>query len=285
MVLEPSFRTIWEFGDGVAIVVGEGRQGIVDQHGKVQWFPNVEFLHTRYSEGLVLAKKDGEIGFLDKAGNFRFKIERFAEVFPFSEGMTAIPFGNALRYVNKDGKVVVTKNFDSAAPFHQGIARVESCGKTGAIDTTGNVIVPFRDWHVSDASDGLIGVKDANQNRWTYFDSSGSPVLDVRFDYVGRFSEGLAPVKASNKWGFIDKSGLIVVKPQYEEVHAFQEGMAAVVHNDKIGFIDSKGEMKIKPKYDNLPVNIRFYGCLSWVSLGGTEMYIDRFGEPVWISE
>lgn len=45
---------------------------------------------------------------------------------------------------------------------------------------------------------------------------------------MGRYSEGLAGVREGDKWGFIDVSGMGVIKPRFEGVGEFSEGLAPV---------------------------------------------------------
>lgn len=58
-------------------------------------------------------------------------------------------------------------------------------------------------------------------------------VLDTlagrKVEWVGRFSEGLAPVKAGNLIGYINLQGQIVIEPRFVEAGPFSEGLAVVV--------------------------------------------------------
>lgn len=76
-----------------------------------------------------------------------------------------------------------------------------------------------------------------------------------KVEWVGRFSEGLAPVKAGNLIGYINTEGKMVVAPRFIEAEAFSNGLAQVVeatqqnaaayHSKatyRINFIDSSGK-------------------------------------------
>jgi len=46
-----------------------------------------------------------------------------------------------------------------------------------------------------------------------------------RFSAIGRFSEGLAPVKGKIQWGYINKEYDIVIPLMYERAFSFKEGL------------------------------------------------------------
>jgi len=64
--------------------------------------------------------------------------------------------------------------------------------------------------------------------KWGFRNPSGTFVIAPQFDWVSRFSEGLAAVMVGNKYGFIDETGRIVIKTRYTEAGDFSEGLVRV---------------------------------------------------------
>jgi hypothetical protein len=60
---------------------------------------------------------------------------------------------------------------------------------------------------VDEKSGALIGGK------WGFIDKTGVFLIEPKYDYAGKFSEGLAGVEIRGKWGYIDKTGKYVWKP------------------------------------------------------------------------
>ena len=61
----------------------------------------------------------------------------------------------------------------------------------------------------------------------------------------------LFPIQQNNKWGFIDNTGKVVIEPQFEFVDKFSDGLALVnVGNRKMGYIDSSGQFVINPQFN-----------------------------------
>ncbi len=70
----------------------------------------------------------------------------------------------------------------------------------------------------------------------------GCAASGPRYQEVGSFNEGLAPVQAANgRWGFINESQRLVIPARFEEVRDFENGRAAAKANGRWGFIDTRG--------------------------------------------
>ncbi|OAQ39869.1 hypothetical protein A5893_09885 [Pedobacter psychrophilus] len=110
-----------------------------------------------------------------------------------------------------------------------------------------------------------------------FINDKGQIVIDLTFDGVSSFSEGLARIFVDDKVGFIDKQGNIQVEPKFDTVSGFSEGMAYATIGDKYGYIDKSGNFIIEPM---------FYRC--WAFENGyalvmqevvsTGCFIDNFG-------
>jgi hypothetical protein len=106
---------------------------------------------------------------------------------------------------------------------------------------------------------------------WGYIDNTGKVVVELRYNSLRDFSEGLAAaaVKADKpiirfgrsedlRWGFVDMNGRVVVPFKYFDVGDFSEGFAAVNEGEprghcgvisKFGYIDATGAIVIKPQF------------------------------------
>lgn len=97
-----------------------------------------------------------------------------------------------------------------------------------------------------------IHKKQAGESgKWGFRDATGKLVIPYKYDGVGYFSEGLAPVRIkgvksqngnlSNLWGYINTNGKFIIKPKYSDARPFFDGLAWVEGSNGKIFIDKKG--------------------------------------------
>ena len=79
-------------------------------------------------------------------------------------------------------------------------------------------------------------------DKWGFKDATGKTVVEAKYNEVGAFSSGLAPVnlgakmahymnssmKTGGKWGYVDMRGKLVVPITLDYAHEFSDGLAQV---------------------------------------------------------
>lgn len=330
-----------KFSDGLALIgmfssdPYGGLRGFIDATGKIVIEPKFRTVES-FSEGLARVEIDGKVGYIDKQG--RLAIEpRFEQDSgrSFSEGLAAAKifveervgvarkFKYLTGYISKEGSFAIQPRplLSYAGPFKEGMACFSDSistvyGKYGYMDKAGEVVVPSQFPRAFDFSEGLAMVmveseKDSNVRKVGYIDKSGNFVIKPNFDDTlivtvgpasisevftydifgteGTFSEGLASVKIKGKYGFIDRSGQVVIPPQFVHAGMFKEGLAPVaIKNGRrrvYGFIDHSGKYAIKPQFDLVR---EFNNGLAAVTSMGPDReldkygYIDKTGKYVW---
>ena len=118
---------------------------------------------------------------LDEFGDFRVNSDVDVLVTPYGKEF-AVPDGFKIRgyadgvltlerdgnygFFRTDGSWLADPVYKYASAFHGGIGVLEDAeGRYGAVDTEGNVLIPFRYDYVSNDSDGLIAIHSA-KNGW-----------------------------------------------------------------------------------------------------------------------
>lgn len=98
--------------------------------------------------------------------------------------------------------------------------------------------------------------KFSEAGKYGFRDEVGNVVVPAKYDKIGDFSEGLAPVmlikedkmlgvvlSTNQKWGYIDKTGVEVIPLKYNRAGSFSGGFARVDDD----FIDKTGTEIFKP--------------------------------------
>jgi len=213
-------------------------------------------------------------------------------LFPFCGGAARAAMWG---YINSTGKVVIPPTFKGAAPFSEGLGRVQfASGKYGFLDAAGRPVVPARFDDAGDFHDGLARVTVRGKSG--FIDRGGAYAIQPTIGEGPRalpwavtdFSDGLAQIlELSGRQGFIDRSGALALgQPiQYDGNQGwifegrFSEGLAAVQFGQRgFGYIDKTGNVVIPPKF-KLAAN--FSEGVAPVQMDGKYGYIDRTGRVV----
>jgi len=187
--------------------------------------------------------------------------------------------------------MIIQPIYDYIGDFREGLAVISIEGRSGFINTKGDVVIPLSFNGASDFHEGMAVVEV--DGKWGFIDTSGKVVIQPSYNCALDFSEGLAPVQLSDgKWEFINKKGNIVVQPKYERAASFSEGLAFIELNGKKGFIDTKGRMvlTIPASYEKLDYTISYFFNNSLLAVYSNPFptvsvlvgYIDKNGTQYW---
>jgi hypothetical protein len=141
-----------EFREGLSIcTLTNGLSGYIDHAGR--WIIKPTFSGAgHFSEGLAPARPGGKRtkwGYIDKAGEWAIR-PQFLQAGPFSEGLAPVrvftfsfpPF--KWGFIDKQGRLVIPPTYDGVAGFCDGSAFVEKEWRVGAIDRTGQIVIPLQ---------------------------------------------------------------------------------------------------------------------------------------------
>jgi hypothetical protein len=175
-----------------------------------------------------------------------------------------------------------------AQPQSQLIA-VEKDGKTGFIDQTGKVVIPFQFDQANSFYEGLALV--TLKGRKLFIDPTGRVLFEAKYDVVRNFSEGLCAVNIGEKrianiglisepgkWGYLDKTGKLAIPMKFTHAENFSEGLAAIKDGDKGAFIDHDAKTVFEVPLD---VTLGFQEGIVGVLNRGTLSYFDRSGKQI----
>jgi hypothetical protein len=123
--------------------------------------------------------------------------------------------------------------------------------------------------------EGLAKIR-ATEGKFGFIDTRGKVVIEPQFDRAHHFRNGLTAAQKNRKWGYIDSNGNTIIPFIYEYAHPFFEGVAAVRLGYLYGYIDEAGNWAIEPRFSRAR---RFINGLAVVQIDGKHGYIDRTGK------
>ena len=232
----------------------------------------------------------GKWGYIDTAGNL-LAAKLFDDIGKPDNGLIPVKSGDGQGYMDKVGNLLAGKLFDDVDQFHGGLAAVKAGDKWGFMNRAGRIVVeprfarvePFSDRHAAfdvkpaPPPEGLVHYDFATDTGlWGFIDTTGLVTSEPRFERVGPYTEGLAPVSLNGKWGFIDGAGSFVIPPRFDVARPFSEGKAAVEIGKKWGYVLKTGKFLVEPIFEDAQ---DFAGGLAIVGQHGKTGCLDAHGK------
>lgn len=223
------------FSEGLAGVSegGRGRFGFIDPKGAWVIQPQFHYIRQAFSSGIAVVSTDGSNSvIIDRTGAWLGSGPTF-ELGRFSDGLAPIGSrGKKYGYVDRTGSEVIPRRFDSAGPFHAGLAAVREGARWSVIGRDGKPAWPIPDGagfgdneSPRKFADGVLAF--ALKGRWGFLDATGAVATPARFTRVADFSDGLAFAEADDGVGYIDRQGAFAFRlPKGSDGEAFHGGHA-----------------------------------------------------------
>jgi tetratricopeptide (TPR) repeat protein len=90
-----------------------------------------------------------------------------------------------------------------------------------------------------------------SENGYCGYNNRDLTAISARFDWAGKFHQGLALVLKDGKFGFINAAGEFIIPPRFEAAGSFSEGVAPALDSvsHKWGYINTSGQFVIAPRF------------------------------------
>ncbi|EMJ66208.1 WG repeat-containing protein [Leptospira sp. P2653] len=196
--------------------------GYIDQVGEWKIKPQFDGLMNFYDEwAFAKSKKEKKWGRIDKTGAW-IEDPTYQELGSFSDGLIWLKKNNnQYVFMDKAWKLKFT---------------LDGCSELSSLSF----------------SEKLLGFK--KKGKWGFIDINGTVALEPKWNFVGQFKKGLAPVFEASVWRYIDTTGQIKLSEPLEEACEFNDSGYASAKKGRWGVIDTLGNWTIKPQYQTMLV-------------------------------
>lgn len=247
------YETLLPFNSKFFPVKNHNFWGAVDRYGK-QSLTCVYDSITGFNYDLVSVKFKGLYGILDYDERWK--------VYPQKNPLTLIDNDH---YIEKQDSILFLKKFGGEIVYftQNNLTFLDGIFEETAADGTvrhvtlsgisSTVISPPKvegTEEVFEETEGMRGIR--RDGRYGFVDSRGRLRIANRYEGIGTFREGLAPVMILGKWGFVDKEDKIAINPNFEQVTGFDNGLAIVRRAGKTGVINKQGQFILPLRYDSI---------------------------------
>lgn len=250
---ERTYTTMLPYNGRVFPVKNRGFWGAIDRYGK-------EVLGCVYDSLISFNYDDAYVKFKGLYGIMGY--DEHWKIFPQRNRLTLI---DSEHYIEKQDTILFLKKFNgeivyftyNKLKFVNGV--FEETVEDGSVRqvtlsgiSTTVVASPKVDntEAVFEESEGYRGIRRNGQ--YGFIDARGRLRIANRYENIGRFHEGLAPVMILGKWGFVNTEDRIVINPNFETAAEFISGIAIVRRAGKVGVIGKEGQVILPLRYDSI---------------------------------
>jgi len=248
LAIPQSFLRAEQFSEGLAAAQDSASKkwGFIDHAGKV--VVPFEYESARwFSQDLAAVEIGGKWGYIDRANKLVVK-PAYDDIRGFSpEGFDVVSHSGVedyhldMFYIDRSGTRLTKHTYFRCEPFREGLGivvnNVPHGMACGAVDSTGNEVIPPKYETMGSFHDGLANFQEKLDSKYGFLNKKGKVAIEARYEYTRDFHEGLAAVlvadsNVSNKqrWGYIDTSGKLVITPHIlTEPGDFHDGVAIVL--------------------------------------------------------
>ena len=166
---------------------------------------------TAFQNGVAAVKKDGKWALIDTDEN---QITEFAYENVYTDYLKSCSRGGVI-FAKKDvdsgfmlldtlGNRIGTDTYEEVKGFlsDSGVAAVKRYGRWGAINTKGEIVIPFEHDEIGSSETGYIPYKDGDF--WGYISPDGEVLIEAQFDEAsGITKDGYGMVKEGDYWEII----------------------------------------------------------------------------------
>lgn len=173
-----------------------------------------------------------------------FKNNKYKIVGSMSENRVPIKelSSGKIGYADSKGEKIIDFKYTNATNFSESIAVVSNGNKYGAINSYGEIVIPFEyEDLVWDVDYNIFTcVKD---NLYGLISRNNELIVEPKYEWIGLFFYSLAQFQSleTHKIGFVNTIGEEVIKPIYSDTTTFRRGYAKVKIGDTWRYIDVEG--------------------------------------------
>lgn len=184
-------------------------------------------------------------------------------------------------YMNEEGEVVLTAEYDYAYDYKEGMAVVQSNGKYGYLNSAGELVIPMEYKYAADFKNGLAIVEYDKKEK--VIDKKGNEIIsgDIDSFYI---NNGIIEEEETFSTNYYDSKGREIKVPFGYELYGTIGNDIAVLYKDDYVYMDSENRIIDIKGFDY----IGLFNCgLAWISgkERDDEIYITEDFSPIYLKD
>ena len=258
IAIQPEYEQVGPFSDGVAIVVKNGKSGIINKKNQVLVPFNFDEI-LDFMDGRAIATIGDSSTFIDRSGKLLSALI-YDDMLSLGEDLFAVKVKGKFNYSIVDANFKEKKEaiFEELNVFVKGLSIVKCATGFGILDKNCNWVIYPEYQSLRFLSDSLL--EYGLNGKKGLLHKNGKRLTEPVFDEISKWNKSNLQLIA--KFGsfifYLNERGMKVLTPAYEyfpnafEKAAFYNGVAVFRKKGKFGLMDFAGKELLKANYENL---------------------------------
>ena len=254
-ICPPNYSEIEVYQDGYVLTKDTLGTGLTDVMGKVILAPNFDEIII-HNDSLFFYKKNDLWGANDRDKNVLLNTE-WDTLFPLNNNFVAVENSTEKNLYSYPARRIISQDdFTDFRAFSDDYAYYIKNGKSGLIDTQGEIILP-PDYQeiITYNESGTFRVKQGGN--WGIIalnlqeeSSSIRTIIPINYDYIAPPNGSITIVRKSGLSGIVNKNGEEVIAPKYNRIEIVEETVRAF-SGDKLDILsfDDDGRLEEESKF------------------------------------
>ena len=193
--------------------------------------------------------QNGLYGYFDKEGKTVIT-PQYDHLGLFQDGLAVASKNDKYGLINKKNQVVVDFVFDEILEFVDARGIVFKGDSVGLIDRSGREVVPIVNNDIISLGKGLVAIKEKSDSNYYISDINFSPKTSAIFEEIQEFKKGISVAKTKEGFGVLNTNCKWLIPAQYESVRFLTDSLIEYGFASKKGLITLKNEQLTDAVFD-----------------------------------
>jgi hypothetical protein len=224
---------------------------LVNFNGLAFWGGFTDSLAENWNEDMLLFHGDTAWQVFNKHGKQVLPLKpRYEKVEQYSNGYARMTYGGKLGFIDTNGKLRISNQYDEISHFHEEMCAFKLLGKWGYIDKAEHIWTQPYYEQALDFQGGLGAVY--KNNKWGFVDKNGREVTKLLYSEIRYDGQGFYAVKRNDHWGMVNCSLGEFLFTKFEQVEMLGDSYVKIGAEGKFGAANLKGELIVPIQYDSI---------------------------------
>lgn len=240
-LISAKYDFLMPVSEAVVCFKSSGKYGLMDKKERVVLKANSKN-PIIFEENLAVMEKSGKKGYVGLDGKYVIK-PQYDDAYSFSNGIAVVKKSGRYGFINTKGEYIIAPKYEEAGSFYDGYAAVRQSGKWGLVDLKGSWKIKPKYGKLFFHKYGKVVAYE--EEKFIIKNYNDQKIVKEKFDYALLSEEDVIVVKKGDEFGVLNGKGeyIMPLNSRFQYISKFSNGLASAVENGKEGYINKRGRV------------------------------------------